>query len=597
MAFLLLGFRTNAAAVPTFLIASTNNNTQTQITVLNADPNANVVLYYPVNNSYTTLSLGTTNSTGYFTTTITPSTYNVTAGATSYVSVDGAQSQSQTWPTYSAASSNTSGTLSLSQNTVNVTAGQSITVTAYSTVPNIGTLSAPTNTTPSVASVSLSGSLITVAGLNTGSTNITICASSVGCNNMYVIVQQAGTPISQTQTQSSSALSFSQTSATLSVGQSQIITLSGPGGYYVSSNSNPASVSVSLSGSLLTLNGLGAGSTIIGVCSASGSMTSCGSVNATVSASPVTSTTNSQGTISFSNNNLTLSIGQTQSITATGSGVGGYNISANSDASVVSANYSNSGNNVINLTGLAPGGSNITICQIAGACGNVYVFIPQGAGTVAPVATTNNLGQPPVLSSFSIASNNVNNTFLGTGVALTFTFTTSQPVTSPTLTIGGSRPGIYGSGSGPYTAIYTMTGAEASLLPVVLTLPGATGNNSQISFSLSAGGVTSVITPAAVANCPVGLTCTAVSSSASGASSGTTFTSYLYSGMTPIGVVTPEVTALQNRLATDGIYTGPITGYFGSQTKTALEAYQTKHGLDPLGVVGPATRNLLNQGI
>jgi peptidoglycan hydrolase-like protein with peptidoglycan-binding domain len=67
--------------------------------------------------------------------------------------------------------------------------------------------------------------------------------------------------------------------------------------------------------------------------------------------------------------------------------------------------------------------------------------------------------------------------------------------------------------------------------------------------------------------------------------------------MTKLGVSDPDVVALQKRLKTDGIYSGPITGYFGPQTKAAVEAYQTKHNLNAIGVVGPGTRDLLNRGI
>jgi Putative peptidoglycan binding domain len=58
-----------------------------------------------------------------------------------------------------------------------------------------------------------------------------------------------------------------------------------------------------------------------------------------------------------------------------------------------------------------------------------------------------------------------------------------------------------------------------------------------------------------------------------------------------------EVTALQNALKIDGEFplTVQSTGYFGGITKTALEAFQAKHGLDPVGRVGPETIEVLNQ--
>jgi len=117
-------------------------------------------------------------------------------------------------------------------------------------------------------------------------------------------------------------------------------------------------------------------------------------------------------------------------------------------------------------------------------------------------------------------------------------------------------------------------------------------------------GTASTASTAMTASCPSGYTCSSkpstatLSASTSVSSSGAySFDTYLYVGMTKIGVANSDVSALQKRLKADGIYSGPITGYFGPLTKTAVEAYQTKHGLSPIGVVGPSTRNLLNQGI
>ncbi|MFA6050700.1 MAG: peptidoglycan-binding domain-containing protein [Candidatus Paceibacterota bacterium] len=56
-----------------------------------------------------------------------------------------------------------------------------------------------------------------------------------------------------------------------------------------------------------------------------------------------------------------------------------------------------------------------------------------------------------------------------------------------------------------------------------------------------------------------------------------------------------EVTELQKRLTDLGFYTGPITGYFGSQTKAAVLKFQKAKGVDQAGYVGPATRAKLNQ--
>ncbi len=56
-----------------------------------------------------------------------------------------------------------------------------------------------------------------------------------------------------------------------------------------------------------------------------------------------------------------------------------------------------------------------------------------------------------------------------------------------------------------------------------------------------------------------------------------------------------DVTELQKRLKAEGVYSGDITGYYGLQTETAVKLYQSKHGLDRLGNVGPGTRAVLNK--
>jgi hypothetical protein len=92
--------------------------------------------------------------------------------------------------------------------------------------------------------------------------------------------------------------------------------------------------------------------------------------------------------------------------------------------------------------------------------------------------------------------------------------------------------------------------------------------------------------------CPTGLTCTPIS----GTSGSYTFTRYLYEGMTASNSSDADVYALQKHLTAVGVYSGPITGYFGPLTKAAVKAYQKKHGLVQVGVVGPGTRALLNKG-
>jgi N-acetylmuramoyl-L-alanine amidase len=56
-----------------------------------------------------------------------------------------------------------------------------------------------------------------------------------------------------------------------------------------------------------------------------------------------------------------------------------------------------------------------------------------------------------------------------------------------------------------------------------------------------------------------------------------------------------EVTKLQERLTAEGVYSGPVTGYFGPLTEAAVTAYQEAKGIEKVGVVGPKTRAELNK--
>lgn len=72
--------------------------------------------------------------------------------------------------------------------------------------------------------------------------------------------------------------------------------------------------------------------------------------------------------------------------------------------------------------------------------------------------------------------------------------------------------------------------------------------------------------------------------------------SYKFVNFLGIGSTGIDVTELQERLTAEGIYSGPITGYYGSLTAAAVKTYQGLHGLDQFGYVGPGTRADLNSG-
>ncbi len=54
-------------------------------------------------------------------------------------------------------------------------------------------------------------------------------------------------------------------------------------------------------------------------------------------------------------------------------------------------------------------------------------------------------------------------------------------------------------------------------------------------------------------------------------------------------ITTENVKLLQERLAGEGVYAGPVDGELNAQTEAALRTYQQKHGLPVSGAADEAT--------
>jgi len=79
------------------------------------------------------------------------------------------------------------------------------------------------------------------------------------------------------------------------------------------------------------------------------------------------------------------------------------------------------------------------------------------------------------------------------------------------------------------------------------------------------------------------------------ASSSASTTKYTFTKPLTLGNEGIEVTELQKKLTSLGLYSGPITGYFGPMTRTAVIALQAQNGLEQVGSIGPGTRTVLNK--
>ena len=472
-----------AASTPTLTL--TNNSSTIGISVTGADGFASVLFKYPTDSTYSTyasIDIGQTNANGSFNVSVGPSSYGLNYGYPVYVSVDGVESSHVSWPssTSNTQTTQTSGSLVLSRQSVTLAIGQNVNVFANNSA---NALTINGNSNSSVASASLiQGNMVFVNAMNVGSTVITICASTDGCNNVTVTVQS-----------SSQSVSFSQSVAYLTVGQ-QPLTLSiyGPGDYYGLKNSNDGVITATTSGSNLTIYGYAVGQSVVSLCATGWQ---CGSLTVNV----------------------------------------------------------------------LPSGSTIP------------------TATVLPATDYTNI--PPQISSLNFSSNNVQGAFFGAATTLSLNFKSNESVTNVQVKISGSQVAVGDAGNGSYGASYTFTGNETLPLPVVISFTNSNGQVGQFYYWL---GNSSANLTSNTSNTQT--TSNAVSSSQN------IFTKYLYMGMTKLGISDSEVTELQKYLKNKGFFTASVTGYFGSVTKSAVQAYQKNHNLNQLGAVGPSTRELLNQG-
>lgn len=462
------------------------------------------------------------------------------------------------------------------------------------------------NTSPTTVSVTTNGSQLTVIGLAPGTATLTICGTGTAsdCTNIGVTVQ--ATAVSTT-------ISFSQTSPTLNIGGNTGITISGgTNSYSVSSNSNTSVVSTSLSGNILTVTGLESGSATIDVCDSS---SHCNSFVVTVNSSGT-----STSTLSFSENNITLSaLSATQSVTVSG-GDGVYNIDGNSSPSVASAGISS--NSVI-VESSGYGSTTMTVCDSSNPalCGSLYVTVGSSGSTTTTsnqavtfnpaspslaVGQTLNVALSGSATEFFISLNgspNVAEASIsnGTTLALTGEVAGTDPIT--VCASGGAGCSqlsvtVTGSGTAPTT---TTTPTTTTVTPTTTTTTGTTVTNAALLAEIQTlqSAVTQTLTQIESIQSQLNQVEAQVNAGAgSGISTDVSASagSYDFTELLTIGSEDAQVTALQQRLTTLGFYSGPITGFYGSLTEDAVMKYQTSHGIEATGEVGPETRAALNAG-
>jgi hypothetical protein len=499
--------------------------------------------------------------------------------------------------------------LSFSQNNTSIISGQNIQINITG---GNGFYQIQNNSNSSIMSTSLNGPVLTVyANGTSGSSTITVCSTDMsGCG---VVNASIGT-----YTTSGTGLSFSTNYPTIFTNNTSVINITGGyGTYYVSSNSNSTIAQTYISSSTITIYGNNPGTDSITVCAPSGQ---CGTIVATV----VSST---GGALTLSQNNISLTSGQVLSTNISG-GTAPYSIIQTNDGIV---QYSLSGS-VITITGVKTGSSSATVCSSAGGCIILNATVSSNnlsVSGVQPVFSQNNVsintnqttaiylsgnggyyvsnnsnpnilsatisGNSLVLSAITIGSANisvcqtsgqcntlyasVNNSVTSTlnSVPITFdkTFVNTKVNGSSLVNISG------GSGVGYYVSYNSNSDAVGVYV---------SSNSLNITGKKSGVGTLSV--------CSSSNVCGSISvtvESQNQVVNTTTNSKFIFTKPLKIGQSGNEVTELQKKLTSDGVYTGPITGYYGNLTVTAVKKYQKLHKLDQLGSVGPGTRASLNK--
>lgn len=497
-----------------------------------------------------------------------------------------------------------------SQTSVTVGSGQSTSISST----NNTNVYLDSNSAPSVVSVSANGTELTLKGLAPGSASLTVCnvGTASDCTNLGVIVQTGST--------SASGLSFSENSFSLSIGGNQAVTVSGGnGGYSISSNSNTSVASASLSGNTITVSGLASGTTTITVCDTSNTNT-CGTISVTVNAS------GSSG-LSFGQNNLSLTVGGSQTVSISG-GDGVYNISSDSNSSAVSVGMASS--NSIIVDALESGSATITVCDTSATniCGTLSATVSGSATT-----TTTSTGSQTVTFSNSsptlTVGQSLNITLSGSATSYFLLSNANNSIVQ--ANVNGTVLSLYGVSAGTDTLAISAPGEGYTDLSVTVT---GTGTATAPASTPSTSTVTPTATPTATATVTVPTTVVAntgllseiqalqaavtaaltqlesiqsqlnqIETQVSAGSGGTSVsastssgTTYDFTELLTLGSEDAQVTALQNRLAALGFYSGPVTGYFGTLTQSAVMKYQTANGIEATGSLGPLTRAALNAG-
>ena len=259
--------------------------------------------------------------------------------------------------------------------------------------------------------------------------------------------------------QSAGVLSLSQTNINVGVGQNVTVNAYPLNGQIVNQtgNSNTYVALANVSNNVITIYGIGSGSTQMTFCTYDNT---CGTIFVTIGGSNFTN-------ITFSQNPVNLNFQQSTTVTIYGNSSSGFNfyVSSNSNTSVVSASISGSS---LFLYGQMQGSSVITVCQTNNSCGTLSVTVGFGGSSGTLTLNTTTLPQYTVNQFYS-------SQLVVSGGNSPYNFSLSSGTLPPGITLGFAGQ-ISGTAfnSGTYTFSVRVTDSfSRSFYSPTLTLSAA----------------------------------------------------------------------------------------------------------------------------
>ena len=344
------------AATPTLSVSGQDDNNNVTVRVTGGEIDSPVELFYNrlVGSLPERRTIGTTDTNGSFTGTVSTSALGITQISPVYVQVGGYQSLPVNWP-YSSVGPVNSNAIVFSPSSPVFSVGQDGMVTISG--GGSGTYYIASNSDPNFTSASISGNTLTLRGSQSGQSSVTVCSTAGPCAvispNFSAV---ADTPGGGTATTSSPVLSA--TTVNVPLGGQGAITLSGGTAPYSVSVISGNDVSTTLVGNTLYINGNMQGTTAFNICSAGTSSTTgtaCSQLTVNVAGVGQTATTTQGVPIEFS---LPLTSGETIRLSLSG-GTGSYYIQPTGGVPVA-ANLNGS---MLTLVGSAVGEATINVCS------------------------------------------------------------------------------------------------------------------------------------------------------------------------------------------------------------------------------------------